>query len=225
MTPAKETGREEEAGASPTLVSHPLVQVKLARLRNKQTGTAEFRRLMREIAVPLAYEAIRDLPTQAREIETPLASAAGRFFDPGRLALISILRAGNGLLSGVLDLASDAPVGLIGLRRDPKTLEAREYYFNVPEGLAEARVLVLDPMLATGHSAIAALTRLKGAGAQDLRLVCVVAAPEGVRAFTAAHPDVPLFTAAVDERLDANGHIVPGLGDAGDRLFGTRPRS
>jgi uracil phosphoribosyltransferase len=204
-----------------TVVDHPLVRDKLGRLRDKATPMAEFRRLLREIALLLGCEATRGLALDEREIETPLARTRVEGLAPDSLVFVSILRAGNGLLRGMLDLYPEARVGLIGLQRDPETLEPSEYSFAVPPGLADSTVIVVDPMLATGHTAIAAVTRLKGAGARDLRFVSVVAAPEGLDAFGAAHGDVPLITAAVDEGLDAEGHIVPGIGDAGDRLHGT----
>ncbi len=208
-----------------TVVDHALVQDKLSRLRSKDTDTAEFRRLLRELARLLGYEVTRDLPLQKVEIETPLRRMAAAEIGAGQLVFVSILRAGNGLLGGMLDLAPAARVGLIGLRREPETLEAREYFFNVPPDLARSWVVIVDPMLATGHSATAALSRLKQAGARDIRLVCVVAAPEGLKTLRDAHPDVPVYVAAVDEGLDANGHIVPGIGDAGDRLYGTPPET
>ena len=204
-----------------TVVDDALVRDKLSRIRDKHTTTAEFRCLLREIALLLGREVTRDLPLHEVEIETPLTHIRALRFDVEPITFVSILRAGNGLLQGMLDLVPSAPVGLIGLQRDPETLEAQEYYFKVPATVPHNRVVTVDPMLATGHSAIAAIARLKDAGATDLRMVCVVAAPEGLRAFRAAHPDVPVIAAAVDQRLDAQGHIVPGIGDAGDRLYGT----
>ena len=205
-----------------TVVDHPLVQHKLALMRRRQTTTAEFRTLLREISLLLAYEVTRDLPLTEVEIETPLAKTRGPKLEGKKMVLISILRAGNGLLEGMLDLVPSARVGHIGLYRDPETLVAVEYYFKVPEGLDERQVIVVDPMLATGNSASAALSRIKDAGAQTIKYVCLLAAPEGIKALCEAHPDVPIFTAAIDECLNDHGYIVPGLGDAGDRLYGTK---
>ena len=204
-----------------TVVDHPLALHKLTAMRRKDTPPPEFRRLLREIAPLLAYEATRDLPLEEREIDTPMTRMTAPVLDGDRLALISILRAGNGLLDGMMDLMPFAPVGHVGLYRDHETLEAVQYYFKVPDGIGDRLLLVVDPMLATGNSATAALARLKEAGATRMRFVCLLAAPEGIDALTRAHPDVPIFTAAVDERLDDRGYIVPGLGDAGDRLYGT----
>jgi uracil phosphoribosyltransferase len=205
-----------------TVVDHPLVQHKLALMRRRETTTAEFRTLLREISLLLAYEVTRDLPLTEVEIETPLARTKGPKLEGKKMVLISILRAGNGLLEGMLDLVPSARVGHIGLYRDPETLVAVEYYFKVPESLEERQVIVVDPMLATGNSAAAALSRIKAAGARNIKYVCLLAAPEGVRALGEAHPDVPIFTAAIDDRLNDHGYIVPGLGDAGDRLYGTK---
>ncbi len=204
-----------------TVVEHPLVQHKLGLMRAKQTPTPEFRRLMREISLLLAYEVTRDLPLTSARIETPLTETRVAKLEGKTMVLISILRAGNGLLEGMLDLVPSARVGHIGLYRDPKSLVAVEYYFKVPEQLGDRLVVVVDPMLATGNSGIAAVSRLKEAGAQDIKFVCLLAAPEGIAALHGAHPDVPIVTAALDERLDDHGYIVPGLGDAGDRLYGT----
>jgi uracil phosphoribosyltransferase len=205
-----------------TVVDHPLVQHKLALMRRRETTTAEFRTLLREISLLLAYEVTRDLPLTEVEIDTPLARTKGPKLEGKKMVLISILRAGNGLLEGMLDLVPSARVGHIGLYRDPETLVAVEYYFKVPESLEERQVIVVDPMLATGNSAVAALSRIKAAGAQTIKYVCLLAAPEGVTALAEAHPDVPIFTAAIDDRLNEHGYIVPGLGDAGDRLYGTK---
>ncbi|MDH3596205.1 MAG: uracil phosphoribosyltransferase [Rhodospirillales bacterium] len=205
-----------------TVVDHPLVQHKLALMRRRETTTAEFRTLLREISLLLAYEVTRDLPLTEVEIETPLAKTKGPKLEGKKMVLISILRAGNGLLEGMLDLVPSARVGHIGLYRDPETLVAVEYYFKVPEGLEERQVIVVDPMLATGNSAAAALSRIKDAGARTIKYVCLLAAPEGIEALGEAHPDVPIYTAAIDERLNEHGYIVPGLGDAGDRLYGTK---
>ncbi len=205
-----------------TVIDHPLVRHKLTLMRRKDAPTAEFRRLMREIGALLAYEVTRDLPLDPIEIETPVAAMRTHVIEGKKLCLVSILRAGNGILDGMLDLLPSARVGHIGLYRDPETLVAVEYYCKVPEDLSDRKVIVVDPMLATGNSAVAAVQQLKDSGAVTIKFVCVVAAPEGVAAFNEAHPDVPVFTAAVDQRLDDHGYIVPGLGDAGDRLYGTK---
>jgi len=205
-----------------TVVAHPLVQHKLALMRRKETTTAEFRQLLREISLLLGYEVMRDLPLTQVEIETPLAPMMAPRLEGKKLMLVSILRAGNGLLEGLLDLVPSARVGHIGLYRDPQTLQAVEYYFKVPQDLRERLVIVLDPMLATGHSAVAAVTRLKKAGARDIKFVCLLTAPEGIAEMRTAHPDVRIYTAAIDDHLNDHGYIVPGLGDAGDRLYGTK---
>ncbi len=206
---------------SVTIIDHPLVQHKLSLMRRAETATSQFRVLLRETALLLGYEVTRDLVVETRSIRTPLTETRSAFLSGKKLALISILRAGNGLLEGMLDLVPSARVGHIGLYRDPDTLVAVEYYFKVPEDLGERPVIMLDPMLATANSAVAAVERIKEAGARDIKMVCLLAAPEGIEHFGAAHPDVPIYTAAVDERLDDHGYIVPGLGDAGDRLYGT----
>lgn len=205
-----------------TVIDHPLVQHKLSLMRRKDTDTALFRILLREIALLLGYEVTRDLEIETRSIETPLSGMRAPFLAGKKLVLISILRAGNGLLEGMLDLIPAARVGHVGLYRDPETLGALEYYFKVPEDLSDRPVIVLDPMLATANSAIAAVERIKNADAQRIKMLCLLAAPEGLDAFHAAHPDIPVFAAAVDERLDDHGYIVPGIGDAGDRLYGTK---
>ena len=205
-----------------TVVDHPLVQHKLTLMRRKDTSTAEFRELLKEISLLLAYEVTHDLKLTKVEIETPLAVMQAPRLEGKKLVLISILRAGNGLLEGMLDLIPSARVGHIGLYRDPETLEPVEYYFKVPEDLSNRQVIVVDPMLATGNSAAAALARIKRAGATNVKYVCLLAAPEGIEALAAAHPDVPVYTAAVDQHLNDHGYIVPGLGDAGDRLYGTK---
>jgi uracil phosphoribosyltransferase len=205
-----------------TIVDHPLVRHKLTLMRRKETPTADFRRLLREISLLLAYEVMRDLPLTMSEIETPLAKMRAPVLEGKKLCLVSILRAGNGLLEGMLDLVPSARVGHVGLYRDPETLVAIEYYYKVPEQLEDRRVIIVDPMLATGNSAIAAVHRVKESGPQSIKFVCLLAAPEGIEAFHEEHPDVPIFTAAVDERLDEHGYIVPGLGDAGDRVYGTK---
>tara|TARA_A100001037_G_scaffold120745_1_gene109882 strand:- start:445 stop:1074 length:630 start_codon:yes stop_codon:yes gene_type:complete len=204
------------------VVNHPLVQHKLSLMRDAATPTGQFRQLLREIAFLLGYEVTRDLPVELRTIATPLTEMDAPFISGKKLALISVLRAGNGLLEGMLDLVPSARVGHIGLYRDPTTLAAVEYYFKVPDGLEDRQTIVVDPMLATAHSSIAAVQRLKEAGARDLKMACLLAAPEGIEKFQANHPDVPIYTAALDERLNDHGYIVPGLGDAGDRMYGTR---
>ena len=204
------------------LVEHPLVQHKLSLMRRKDTPTAKFRQLLKEIALLLGYEVTRDLPTEMREIETPLTTSQAAFLAGKKLALISVLRAGNGLLEGMLDLVPSARVGHVGLYRDPETLVAVEYYFKVPDDLAERPVIVVDPMLATANSSIAAVQRVKEAGARSIKMVCLLAAPEGIEAFHRVHPDVAIITAAIDDHLNEHGYIVPGLGDAGDRLYGTK---
>ena len=205
-----------------TVVGHPLVLHKLTLMRDKKTPSAVFRQLLREISLLLAYEVARDLPMTTQTIETPLAEMEAPILLGKKLVVVSILRAGNGLLEGMLDLMPSARVGHIGLYRDPVTLQPIEYYMKVPEDIAERRSIVVDPMLATGNSICAALTRLKQKGAKELRLVCLLSAPEGIRHVAAEHPDVPIYTAAVDSHLNEHGYIMPGLGDAGDRMFGTK---
>ena len=204
------------------VINHPLVQHKLTLLRNAETSAAVFRALLREISMLLAYEVTRDMPLTYVRINTPLASMQAPVLAGKKLVLVSIMRAGNGILDGMLELIPSARVGHIGLYRDPKTHIAIEYYFKVPEDIAVRDVLVVDPMLATGNSAVAALHRLKDAGAKTLKFICLLAAPEGIAHVHEQHPDVPIYTAAVDERLNEHGYILPGLGDAGDRLFGTK---
>ncbi|WP_144426343.1 uracil phosphoribosyltransferase [Methylobacterium sp. ARG-1] len=205
-----------------TVVDHPLVQHKLTYLRDKDRSTKGFRQLLNEIGMLLAYEVTRDLPLEPVTIETPIQPMEGRQIQGKKLVFAPILRAGIGFLDGMLSLVPSARVAHIGLYRDPETLEAVEYYFKAPSDLADRTVLVLDPMLATANSAIAALDLLKARGASDLRFVCLLAAPEGLAKFQAAHPDVPVWTAAIDSHLNDHGYIVPGLGDAGDRMYGTR---
>ena len=205
-----------------TVIDHPLVQHKLTLLRKKETTTGEFRRLCREISLLLGYEVLRDLPLETIVIETPLEEMQAVQVSGKKLCFISVLRAGAGILDGILDLVPAARIGHVGLYRDPVTHEPVEYYFKVPEDMSERLCIVVDPMLATGHSAAAAVARLKAAGAKMIKFVCLLAAPEGLAAFEAAHPDVPVFTAAVDRQLDDHAYIRPGLGDAGDRLFGTK---
>jgi uracil phosphoribosyltransferase len=205
-----------------TVIDHPLVEHKLTIMRDKDTSTRGFRQLLREIAGLLTYEATRDLPLEEVEIETPLTKMQARKIAGKKLVFASILRAGNGLLEGMLDLVPSARVAHIGLYRDPETLQPVEYYFKAPEDLADRTVICVDPMLATANSAVAAVDKLKGRGAKDIRFVCLLAVPEGVRRFRTAHPDVPVFTAAIDDHLNDHGYIVPGLGDAGDRMYGTK---
>jgi uracil phosphoribosyltransferase len=204
------------------VLDHPLVQHKLTLLRKKETSTTSFRRLLTEIGSLMAYEVTRQMPMHEVEIETPLEKMTGRLIDGKKLVFVPILRAGTGLLDGFLSVAPGARVGHIGLYRDPKTLVAIEYYFKMPGGMAEREAIVLDPMLATGHSAVAAVERLKEAKPKSIRFVCLVSCPEGIRAFAQAHPDVPIYTAAIDRQLNDHGYILPGLGDAGDRIFGTK---
>lgn len=204
------------------VVSHPLVQHKLTLMRDRETSVSAFRALLREIGMLMAYEVCRDLPLTRRRIQTPLAPMDAPVLAGKKLVLAPILRAGLGLADGMLELLPSARVGHIGLYRDHRTLQAVEYYFKMPPGLDDRDVIVTDPMLATGHSAAAAAARLRRAGARSIRFVCLVAAPEGLAHFHARHPEVPVFTAAIDERLDEQGYILPGLGDAGDRIFGTR---
>ncbi len=205
-----------------TVVGHPLVQHKLTLLRQKATPTAEFRQIAREISLLMAYEVTRDLPLDTVTIETPMEAAEAPLLSGKKLCFVPILRAGNGILDGMLDLVPSARVGHIGLYRDPATLVPVEYYLKLPDDIPERLVVVVDPMLATGHSAAAALTRLRQAGAAQLRFVCLLAAPEGLAVLHDEHPDVPVFTAAIDRGLDEHGYIRPGLGDAGDRLYGTK---
>jgi uracil phosphoribosyltransferase len=205
-----------------TVVDHPLVQHKLTVMRKRETTTVKFRQLSREVATLLAYEVTRDLPMTTTPIETPLAEMVAPTLAGKKLCFVSILRAGEGLLQGMLDLVPSARVGHIGIYREPETLVAVEYYYKVPEDLQERLVIVVDPMLATGNSAVAAVSKLKEDGAQQIKFVCLLAAPEGIDHFRDSHPDVPVFTAAIDQRLNDHGYIVPGLGDAGDRLYGTK---
>ncbi len=205
-----------------TVVDHPLVQHKLTLMREKDTPTAVFRQLLHEISTLLAYEATKDLATEPRNIETPVAPTEAPVLAGKKLCLVSILRAGNGILEGMLDLVPLARVGHIGLYRDPTTLNAVEYYYKMPDDLGARQVIVVDPMLATGNTAVAAVNRLKDGGARNLKFVCLLTVPEGIATFHDAHPDVPIFTAGVDERLNDHGYIVPGIGDAGDRMFGTK---
>ena len=204
------------------VITHPLVQHKLSILRRKDTATGDFRTLLREISVLMGYEVLRDLPTEEVEIETPLEKMKARKLSGKKLCIVPILRAGNGFVEGLLQLVPAARVGHIGLYRDPETLVAVEYYLKFPDDLPNRHVIVVDPMLATGHSAIAAVERIKNAEATEIKILCLIAAPEGLKAFHEAHPDVPVYTAAIDRELNDHGYILPGIGDAGDRLFGTK---
>ena len=205
-----------------TVVDHPLVQHKLTLMRRKSTPTNQFRQLLREISHLIAYEVTRDLPVENKSIETPMTSMQAPVLAGKKLALVSILRAGNGLLDGVLELIPSARVGFVGLYRDEKTLQPVQYYFKVPDGMEDRVVIAVDPMLATGNSSVAAIDLLKNAGARDIKFLCLLAAPEGIARMQEAHPDVDIVTAAVDEKLSEIGYILPGLGDAGDRMFGTK---
>lgn len=205
-----------------TVVDHPLVQHKLTIMRDKDTSTASFRRLLREISHLLCYEVTRDLELEQIEVETPLEPMMAPTLKGKKLVFASILRAGNGLLDGMLDLVPSARVAHIGLYRDHQTLEAIEYFFKAPSDISDRLVIVVDPMLATANSAVAAVDRFKRRGANNLRFLCLLAAPEGIERFIKVHPDVPVYTAAIDSHLNDKGYIVPGLGDAGDRMYGTR---
>lgn len=204
------------------VIDHPLVQHKLTLMRDKTTSTKLFRELVREVSMLLAYEATRDMPMLEVDIETPLEKTRGRMIDGKKVVLASILRAGNGLLDGLLQIIPNARVGSIGLYRDPVTVQPVEYYFKMPTGMDEREVIVLDPMLATGNSAVAAVTRIKQCSPKSIRFLCLVACPEGVANFHEHHPDVPIYTPVVDRALNDHSYIVPGLGDAGDRIFGTK---
>jgi len=204
-----------------TVVGHPLILHKLSIMRRKETSTAKFRQLLREVSLLLAYEVTRDLPLAFETIETPLTFYDAPIIEGKKLCLIAILRAGDGLVQGILDLVPSARVGHIGLYRDPKTLQAIEYFYKVPD-LTDRLTIVVDPMLATGHTAVAAVARLKKSGAQHIKFLCLLSAPEGIATLREAHPDVPVFTASIDDHLNDHGYIIPGLGDAGDRLYGTK---
>jgi uracil phosphoribosyltransferase len=206
-----------------TLIEHPLIQHKLTLMRRAETSTTKFRNLVKEVSLLLAYEVTRDLPLKYEEIKTPLAPMNAPLLAPDKkLVLVSIMRAGQGILDGMLELIPSARVGHVGLYRDPKTLIAVEYYFKVPHDVEQRDMIVVDPMLATGNSAVAAVERLKLTNPLSIKFVCLLAAPEGIQHFCEVHPDVPLYTAAIDDHLDEHGYIIPGLGDAGDRLFGTK---
>ena len=204
------------------LISHPLVQHKLTLMRQKDASTNSFRRLLDELSTLMAYEVTRDMPLQDVEIETPLETMTGQMIDGKKLVLVSILRAGNGFLDGMLNVVPGARVGHIGLYRDPATLQPVEYYFKMPSEMDERDIIVVDPMLATGNSASACVDRLKKLNPRSIKFVCLLAAPEGIATMQKAHPDVPIFTAAIDRELSDHGYILPGLGDAGDRIFGTK---
>ena len=204
------------------VVDHPLVQHKLTLMRRKDASTNSFRRLLNELSALMAYEVTRDMPMQEVEVETPLENMTSRVIDGKKLVLVSILRAGNGILEGMLSVVPGARVGHIGLYRDPKTLMAVEYYFKMPSEMQDRDIIVVDPMLATGNSAIAAVDRLKQLKPKSIKFVCLLTCPEGVKALQTAHPDVPIYTAAIDRELNSHGYILPGLGDAGDRIFGTK---
>ena len=204
------------------VIDHPLVQHKLSLMRNKETSTSTFRNLLSEISMLLAYEVCRDFPTTKIQIETPIAPMQAAVLDGKKIVLISILRAGNGILDGMLKILPSARVGHIGLYRDPETLAPVEYFYKVPDNMGDRDAIIVDPMLATGNSAVAAVSRLKESGPRSIKFVCLLTCPEGLAVFHAAHPDIPVYTASIDERLNEKSYIVPGLGDAGDRLFGTK---
>ena len=204
------------------VIDHPLVQHKLSLMRNKEASTNSFRRLLNELSMLMAYEVTRDTPLQEIEVETPLEKTRVKVIDGKKLVFVSILRAGTGILDGMLSVVPGARVGHIGLYRDPKTLTAVEYYFKLPQNVEERDLIVVDPMLATGNSAIAAVERLKELNPRSIKFVCLLTCPEGVAALQKAHPDVPIYTAAIDRQLNEHGYILPGLGDAGDRIFGTK---
>ncbi|MEM7030290.1 MAG: uracil phosphoribosyltransferase [Chloroflexota bacterium] len=205
-----------------TVLDHPLIQHKLSIMRDKATSSNEFRRVLRELSMLMAYEVTRDFPLIYEKLETPMATMKAPKLGGKKVVLVSILRAGNGILDGMLDLMPSARVGHIGLYRDPKTLVAVEYYLKLPQDLADRDMIVVDPMLATGNSAVAAVQRLKDMGPKTIKFVCLIAAPEGVKHLQNEHADVPIYTAAIDEHLDDHSYIIPGLGDAGDRIYGTR---
>ena len=204
------------------LIDHPLVQHKLTLMRKKEASTNSFRHLLNELSMLMAYEVTRDMATQDVEIETPLEKMTAKMIDGKKLVLVSILRAGTGILDGMLTVVPGARVGHIGLYRDPKTLQAVEYYFKMPKDMQERDVVVVDPMLATGNSAVAAVQRIKALNPKSIKFVCLLTCPEGIATMRKAHPDVPIYTAAIDRQLNEHGYILPGLGDAGDRIFGTQ---
>jgi len=204
------------------IINHPLVQHKLTLMRKKEASTNSFRTLLNEISMLMAYEVTRDMPMQEVEIETPLETMSAKVIDGKKLVLVSILRAGTGILDGMLSVVPGARVGHIGLYRDPKTLQAVEYYFKMPKDMQERDVVVVDPMLATGNSAVAAIERVKALHPKSIKFVCLLTCPEGIATLRKAHPDVAIYTAAIDRQLNSHGYILPGLGDAGDRIFGTQ---
>ena len=204
------------------LIDHPLVQHKLTLMRRKDASTNTFRTLLNELSSLMAYEVTRDMPLQDVEVETPLETMTGKVIDGKKLVFVSILRAGNGILEGMLSVVPGARVGHVGLYRDPDTLAPVEYYFKMPQEMEERDIVIVDPMLATGNSAIAAVSRLKQLKPKSIKFVCLLTCPEGIAALQKAHPDVPIYTAAIDRQLNAHGYILPGLGDAGDRIFGTK---
>ena len=210
------------ARANVTLIDHPLVQHKLTLMRKKEASTSSFRRLLNEVSGLMIYEVCRDMPLQDIEIETPLEKMTGKVIDGKKLVFASVLRAGNGILDGVLSVVPGARVGHVGLYRDPKTLQAVEYYFKMPSNMEERDIVVVDPMLATGNSAAAAVTRLKACKPKSIKFLCLLTCPEGINTMFKEHPDVRIFTAAIDRGLNDHGYIMPGLGDAGDRIFGTQ---
>lgn len=214
---------EKLTTAKVTVIGHPFVQHKLTLMRQADTSTAKFRQLLKEVGMLLAYEVTRDLPLKYEEIQTPLTSMlAPMLASDKKMVVVSIMRAGQGLVDGILELIPSARVGHIGLYREPTTLMAIEYYFKLPHDVEQRDVLVVDPMLATGNSAVAAVERIKEVSPRSIKFLCLLAAPEGINHFHEQHPDVPIYTAAVDQYLDEHGYIVPGLGDAGDRLYGTK---
>lgn len=204
------------------LIDHPLIQHKLSIMRDKNTATYDFRNLIREVSILMGYEVLRDLPVEDVEIETPLEKMKSKALAGKKVCIVPILRAGTGFLDGLLQLVPSARVGHIGLYRDPETLTPVEYYLKMPDDLVNRQVIVVDPMLATGHSAVAAVDRIKNLDATDVKFMCLIAAPEGLATFHEAHPDVPVYTAAIDRELNDHGYILPGIGDAGDRIFGTK---
>ena len=216
------TANPSAASTGVTVITHPLVQHKLTLMRRKDASTSTFRTLLNELSMLMAYEVTRDMPVQLVDIETPLEAMQAPMIDGKKLVFVSILRAGNGILEGMLSVVPGARVGHIGLYRDPQTLQAVEYYFKMPQDMQARDVLVVDPMLATGNSAAAAISRLKQLKPRSIKFVCLLTCPEGIAALQKAHPDVPIFTAAIDRQLNEHGYILPGLGDAGDRIFGTQ---
>jgi uracil phosphoribosyltransferase len=216
------TANPSAASTGVTVITHPLVQHKLTLIRRKDASTSSFRTLLNELSMLMAYEVTRDMPVQLVDIDTPLEAMQAPMIDGKKLVFVSILRAGNGILEGMLSVVPGARVGHIGLYRDPQTLQAVEYYFKMPQDMQARDVLVVDPMLATGNSAAAAITRLKQLKPRSIKFVCLLTCPEGIAALQKAHPDVPIFTAAIDRQLNEHGYILPGLGDAGDRIFGTQ---